>query len=170
MNVSRCLFSTTASSQPHLCAHPPDCHPERSEGSAFPSLAAYGRSSIALAPPTPFVATPAVSLQLAGNPATLSPVPATLTCRVKPNPFVCHSYEKHPGVGVSRQILPVSNSSILSVNSALSCPAFTPNGSERQIPLPRLVSLPPSLTPTESALAKNAPVNRLESALPKHST
>jgi len=35
VNVSRCLFSTTASSQRHLSAHPPDCHPERSEGSAF---------------------------------------------------------------------------------------------------------------------------------------
>ena len=37
--------------------------------------------------------------QLTENPATLSPCPATLTRRVNHNPFVCHSYKKHPGVG-----------------------------------------------------------------------
>jgi hypothetical protein len=47
-----------------------------------------------------FVATLTDEPQLTENPATLSPVPATLTSRVKHNPFVCHSYEKHPGWGL----------------------------------------------------------------------
>ena len=63
-------------------------------------------------------------------PAPLSPFPvypeprrATLTRRVKPNPFVCHSYEKHPGVGVRRQTFLLSYSSIFSVNSVNSAPS-----------------------------------------------
>jgi hypothetical protein len=110
---------------------------ERSEGSAFLSLVAPRHSPLALAPVTPFLvypelrrvypeprrATLALDSQLTENPATLSPFPATLTSRVNPNPFVCHSYKKHPGVGVSRQIFPLSCSSIFSVNSALSVPS-----------------------------------------------
>ena len=83
-------------------------------------LFAHRRSPLALAPVTPFVATLAAASQLAENSATLSPFAATLTRRVKPNPFVCHSYKKHPGVGVPRHIFPLSCSSILSVISALS--------------------------------------------------
>ena len=37
-------------------------------------------------------------LQLIENPVTLSLFPATLTRHVNHNPFVCHSYKKHPGV------------------------------------------------------------------------
>jgi hypothetical protein len=99
------------------------CHPERSEGSAFLSLVAHRHLPLAAVPLTPFLATLTVPSQLPENPATLSPVLATLTRRVKPNPFVCHSYTKHPGVGVPRQIFPLSHSAIFSVNSALSVPS-----------------------------------------------
>jgi hypothetical protein len=52
---------------------------------------------------SPFLATLTDDPQLTENPATLSPVPATLTGRVKHNPFVCHSYTKHRGVGYTLQ-------------------------------------------------------------------
>jgi hypothetical protein len=79
---------------------------ERSERSAFLSLVAPRHSPLALAPITTFLvypelrrvypeprrATLALDSQLTENPATLSPLPATLTSRVNPNPFVCHSY------------------------------------------------------------------------------
>jgi hypothetical protein len=38
-------------------------------------------------------------LQLTENTATSSPAFATLTHHVNRNPFLCHSYRKHPGVG-----------------------------------------------------------------------
>jgi hypothetical protein len=107
--------------------HSNHCHPERSEGSAFLSLVAPRRSPLALAPLTPFLATLAAASQLTENPATLSPFAAALRRRVKPNPFVCHSYKKHPGVGVSRHIFPQSCSSIFSVNSALAVPGVCPD-------------------------------------------
>ncbi len=47
-----------------------------------------------------FLATLADKPQLTENSPTLSPVPATLTGRAKHNPFVCHSYRKHPGWGI----------------------------------------------------------------------
>jgi len=50
-----------------------------------------------------FLATLADDSQLTENSPTLSPVPATLTGRVKHNPFVCHSYRKHPGSHLSSQ-------------------------------------------------------------------
>jgi hypothetical protein len=50
--------------------------------------------------PEPRRATLASHLQLAENKTTLSPAVATLTSRVKHNPFVCHSYKKHPGWGL----------------------------------------------------------------------
>ena len=152
MNVSRYLFSTTSSSQLRFCAHPPGCHPERSEGSAFLSpfnskLSTFYLLVRPLLPGSAFLRRrsshqlrlsdcqlSAVSCQplsssasflspfnfelstfnllveprrapldagsqLTENPATLSPVPATLTSRVKHNPFVCHSYRKHRGGG-----------------------------------------------------------------------
>jgi hypothetical protein len=58
---------------------------------------------------TPFLATLTDSPQLAENSPTLSPFPATLTQHVNHNPFVCHSYRKHPGVGgypLSAKFLP----------------------------------------------------------------
>jgi hypothetical protein len=48
---------------------------------------------------TPFPATLTGHRQLAENTTTLSPAVATLTIRVMVNPFVCHSYRKHPGWG-----------------------------------------------------------------------
>ena len=50
-------------------------------------------------PLSPLFATLAGHTQIAGNKTTLSPFPATLTSRVKHKSFVCHSYEKHRGVG-----------------------------------------------------------------------
>jgi hypothetical protein len=47
---------------------------------------------------SPFVAALIRQSQLA-NPAALSPAFDTLTSFVNPNPFVCHSYKKHRGVG-----------------------------------------------------------------------
>ena len=46
-----------------------------------------------------FLATLTDESQLTENSATLSPVSATLTSRVKHNSFVCHSYKKYPGWG-----------------------------------------------------------------------
>jgi hypothetical protein len=48
---------------------------------------------------SPFPATLTGNSQLTENPATLSPVPATLTPHVTHNSFVCHSCRKHPGGG-----------------------------------------------------------------------
>ena len=48
---------------------------------------------------SPFVAALTRQSQLIANPAALSPAFATLTSFVNPNPFVCHSYKKHRGVG-----------------------------------------------------------------------
>ena len=48
---------------------------------------------------SPLLATLPDQSQLTENPATLSPFAATLTSRVKSNPFVCHSYKKTPGWG-----------------------------------------------------------------------
>ena len=48
---------------------------------------------------SPLSATLTHNQQLHENKATLSPAFGTLTRRVKPNSFVCHSYKKHPGWG-----------------------------------------------------------------------
>src|SRR5579859_2494932 len=61
------------------------------------------RSSLATAPLTPFPATLSGESQLIENPAALSPVLATLTRHLHLNPFVCHSYKKHPGGGYTLQ-------------------------------------------------------------------
>ena len=50
-------------------------------------------------PLSPLFAALTRNAQLTENKATLSPFPATLTSRVKPKSFVCHSYKKHGGVG-----------------------------------------------------------------------
>jgi hypothetical protein len=60
-------------------------------------------SSLATAPLTPFPATLTSHLQPVKNTTTLSPAFATLTRRVKPNSFVCHSYKKHPASNLSSQ-------------------------------------------------------------------
>jgi hypothetical protein len=145
-----------------------NCHPacpersrrERSEGSAFLPLVARRRSQPAFAPVTPFVATDTAASQLTENPATLSPVFATLTRRVKPNPFVCHSYKKHPGDGA---------------HSSNQNPAALLAPNHKSLVSASVPSLPPvtshqSLSPLQSALTQNTPVTPLESALPKHST
>src|ERR1700730_18129593 len=109
-----------------LAANPTLPHPALSASSAHSF--AHPRSvgcqlSPVSHPVSPFVATLADSSQPIENPATLSPVFATLTSRVNPKSFVCHSYKKHPGVGIPRQIFPFSYFSILSVNSTVSVPS-----------------------------------------------
>jgi len=85
-----------------LAANPTLLHPALSASSA--DSFAHPRSvdcqlSAVSSPVSPFVATLTDSSQPIENPATLSPVFVTLTSRVNPNPCVCHSYKKHPGVG-----------------------------------------------------------------------
>jgi hypothetical protein len=60
---------------------------------------ATNHSSLATAPLTPFLASPRGKSQLTENPAALSRGVATLTRHIHHNPFVCHSYKKHPGWG-----------------------------------------------------------------------
>jgi hypothetical protein len=117
------MFSSPASSPtnrfplPHP-SHSDRCRPERSEGSAFRfsplcalSVSAFSfpdvsplnlkLSTVNFPSLSPFAATLTGFLQLTENKTTLSPAFATLTRRVKLNPFVCHSYKKHPGRGVT---------------------------------------------------------------------
>ena len=121
MFSSPAAFPTNLSPLPHSF-HSNRCHPERSEGSAFriPVLAALRvsafsspdvcsfNSKLSTACPerrvnfpslSPFPATLTSPLQPLENTATLSPAFATLTRHVNHNPFVCHSYAKHPGGG-----------------------------------------------------------------------
>ena len=62
-------------------------------------------------PVSPFLATLTDTMQLHENKTTLSLVFATLTCLVTHNPFICHSYEKHPGWGYLLQTRCLSPSS-----------------------------------------------------------
>ena len=101
---------------------PNQCHPERSEGSAFLLLLATRHLPLTTVSLTPFPATLADDLQLAENTATLSPLPATLTSRVKLNPFVCHSCKKHPGWGAAIAVLPVTSHKSPVTSSALFLP------------------------------------------------
>jgi hypothetical protein len=57
--------------------------------------------SLQASPVTPLFAALTAIVQMPENITTLSPVFATLTRCVTPNSFICHSYKKHPGGGVS---------------------------------------------------------------------
>src|SRR6185437_6057648 len=59
----------------------------------------FSASDLATASLTPFLATFRKKSQLIQYPAALSRVVATLTRHLHHNPFVCHSYKKHPGGG-----------------------------------------------------------------------
>jgi hypothetical protein len=91
---------------------------------------------------SPFPATLADHPQLTENPATLSPVPATLASRVKHNPFVCHSYKKHPGWGVhpSSQIFFLR--SLATRHSLLSTISFTIRTSAKRVCNSRRSAIP----------------------------
>ena len=78
-------------------------NPPRSFQSFSVSDLAASRSSLATAPLTPFPAALSGRSQLIENPATLSLFPATLTCHLHHNPFVCRSYKKHLGGGRTLQ-------------------------------------------------------------------
>jgi len=97
--------------RPCLALPPGSAHPSPSSSGNFQTfqhsnLSTFRqgiRSSLATAPLTPFPATLSAESQLIENPATLSPVVATLTRHLHHNPFVCHSYKKHPGGGCTLQ-------------------------------------------------------------------
>jgi len=78
-------------------------NPPRSFQKLSSSDLATSHSSLATALLTPFPATLTSHLQPVKNTTTLSPAFATLTRRVKPNSFVCHSYKKHPASNLSSQ-------------------------------------------------------------------
>ena len=118
------------------------CHPERSEGSASRlsplhglSVSAFSSSDVCpfnfklstvnLLSLTPFPATLTSHLQLAENKTTLSPAVATLTSRVKPKSFACHSYKKPWGRGYLLQAKIFSFGNLTTNNSPLSTISFT---------------------------------------------
>ena len=76
----------------------------------YRSLAAH-HSLLATVPVTSFFATLTGHSQLTENPSALSPLRATLTGHVKPNPCVCHSYKKHGGVRPSSKGFSISDCS-----------------------------------------------------------
>src|SRR5579859_5012862 len=69
-------------------------------------LLTTNHSPLATSPITPFPATLSGESQLIENPAALSPVVATLTPHLHLNPFVCHSYKKHPGARIPSECHP----------------------------------------------------------------
>src|SRR5579859_649731 len=97
--------------RPCLALPPGSAHPSPSSSGNFrtfqhSNLSTFRQaihSSLATAPLTPFPATLRRKSQLIENTAALSPVLATLTRHVHRNPFVCHSYKKHPGGGYTLQ-------------------------------------------------------------------
>jgi hypothetical protein len=78
-------------------------HPLKRYSTILPLSVGCQLSAVSSLSPSPFPATVTGSSQLIENPATLSPAFATLTSHVNPNPFVCHSYRKTPGVGYPRR-------------------------------------------------------------------
>ena len=78
---------------------------------------------------SPFPATLTDSPQLTENSATLTPVPATLTGRVKHKSFICHSYKKTPGVGFALVNSLVAQTTV--------CALLRPSSSEGHVGGPR---------------------------------
>src|SRR5579859_3489947 len=91
--------------RPCLALPPGSAHPSPSSSGNFltfqnSNISTFRQgitSLIATAPLPSFPATLRRKSQLIENPAALSRVVATLTRQVHHNPFVCHSYKKHPG-------------------------------------------------------------------------
>jgi hypothetical protein len=149
------MFSSPAASPTNRSplrrpSHSNRCHPERSEGSCLvplapiapfeqsllcrrPFLLAVGceLSTVNCHPVSPFPATLTANSQLTENSATLSPVSATLTGRVNPNPFVCHSYKK-PGVEYIFQVRIFSFRGLTTNYSPLSTISFIIRTSKTQ--------------------------------------
>src|SRR5579859_143288 len=100
--------------RPCLALPPGSAHPSSSCSGNFQTfqhsnLSTFRQrihSSPATAPLTPFPATLSGKSQLIENPAALSPVVATLTRHLHLNPFVCHSYKKHPGARIPSECHP----------------------------------------------------------------
>src|SRR5579859_2209014 len=118
--------------RPCLALPPGSAHPSPSSSGNFQTfqhsnLSTFRqeiRSSLATAPLTPFPATLSAESQLIENPATLSPVVATLTRHLHLNPFVCHSYKKHPGGGCTLQPA-ISFRKLATRHSPLATKSFT---------------------------------------------
>jgi hypothetical protein len=69
---------------------------------SLPSCSPFAARTSTYVPVSLLFATLASHSQFHENKGTLSPAVATLTSRVKPKPFVCHSYGKHRGWGYTR--------------------------------------------------------------------
>ena len=128
----------------------PICHPERTEGSAFPDprtlLAVFQKSVLT----SPFTAVLTDRSQRNENKRTLSPAFATLTGNVKRKSFVCHSYKKHGGWGtggtcVSSRHSATCHSPLLRHTETLHfavLPAFgNSNFTDRTIPAPSFTTI-----------------------------
>jgi len=100
--------------RPCLALPPGSAHPSSSSSGNFQTFQHSNlsmfrqpiRSSLATSPITPFPATLTGESQLIENPAALSPALATLTRHLRLNPFVCHSYKKHPGARIPSECHP----------------------------------------------------------------
>src|SRR5579859_5846186 len=100
--------------RPCLALPPGSAHPSSSSSGNFQTFQHSNLStfrqgihlSLAPAPLTPFPATLSGESQLIENPDALSRVVATLTCHLHHNPFVCHSYKKHPGARIPSECHP----------------------------------------------------------------
>jgi hypothetical protein len=114
VNRRRSPFPTIPSSQSNLRAL---CVSALSSSDPCFSPFDFELSTENLISVSPFLATLTTSLQLTENTSTLSSAFATLTSHVNHKPFVCHSYKKHPGVGIPRGCHPES-----SEGSAFLCP------------------------------------------------
>ena len=138
--------------RPCLALPPGSAHPSPSSFENFPTfqhsnLSTFRqgiRSSLATAPLTPFPATLRGKSQLIENPAALSRVLATLTRHLHLNPFVCHSYKKHPGSHHSSQ---------RSFRSGFSRPNFLP--ARHSPPATALVLSLPPVTGHQSQVTKS---------------
>jgi hypothetical protein len=108
VNRRRSPFPTTSSSHRHLPVQrfSFDLLVSHSRHSSLTTRHFFLKSQISSLPipfsvyPEPRRTTLAIPPQTTETKATLSPVFATLTRRVTPNPFVCHSYKKNTGGGV----------------------------------------------------------------------
>lgn len=90
---------------------------------------------------TSFPATLTNTAQLVENSTALSPAFATLTSFAPPNPFVCHSYKKTPGVGIhkpapqSRKKMNCKSARTNSAKDSTRCAHCTPSGRRCKMPV-----------------------------------
>ena len=100
VNVRRCPFPTTPSSQRYLCALRVSA---LSSSDLFLSSLNFRLSTFNCSSQGPFLDALTNHSQPIENAITLSPVFASLTDTVKDKSFACRSYKKHRGVGYTAQ-------------------------------------------------------------------